>query len=116
MTSFNKQLVLHKLPLPQVVIYIIKEFTFTDISVKIKRKINDIMLLIKSSLGVGRCQPDNNLRGGIFVFAINSFTNKKRKAHFGSLFCIKCGNYVIDKHVTNFRIKKIICNCNNLTY
>jgi hypothetical protein len=116
MTTFQKQLCLHKLPLPDVIIYIIKEFAFIDISVKIKQKIDYIMILINNSKWVGRCQSEYNLRGGIFMFLINSFTNKNKKVQFGTTFCIKCGNYIIDRYTTNFRSDKIVCNCHQLTY
>lgn len=91
MSTFQKQLIIHRIPLPKELICIIKDYAFIDITTKLKKDI--IMYLINTSIWVGRCMTTYNLSGGIFVFCINSYKTDKSLARFGTTFCIKCGNY-----------------------
>lgn len=121
MSTFQKQLSLHRLPLPITVIDIINSYVFIDIRVKTKETKDKIMMFINKSIWVGRCLPSYELSDGAFIFLITTCLRKNVPAKMGARFCTKCGDYcprpkVISRYDNNVpmyneRIDKVMCKC-----
>ena len=70
--SVTKQLIMSKLPLPKVLIGLIKEYTFTNIEEKAKRSWKDITDLISASPFTGKEEtPLFELEKNEWIFWVN---------------------------------------------
>jgi hypothetical protein len=95
--SVRKQLLLSALPLPSVLIHLIKEFAWTNVMVLAKQR--------KSRLTKGICTSTFTT-----IYAASGshmFWIRGERYQFQSYFC-KCGNYQSSR---SFIILKCRCNC-----
>jgi hypothetical protein len=115
MSTFQKQLALHKLPIPIEAIHIIQDFAFVNITTKTKKQKDFIMRMINDTIWNGRFLPQLELQG-LYVFCINNYKNdyslhKRTPLQFGKSFCIKCGDYKKRDEQKKIHNNKILCNC-----
>ena len=117
MSTFQKQLSLHRLPLPVVLIDIINEYIFIDISVKTKRQKDFIIFLINNARWNGKWQPQFELHS-VFGFAINRYSAEYKyndfSPQFSAPFCKKCGDYNCRMNKVKLREDIVICKCNQI--
>ncbi len=106
--SIDKQLILHRLPLPVELIRVIKEYTFmTIIMAQTKKRKDEIMILINTTIWCGRARPDD-IYTGVTLFWIEQ---DERCHQFYQKYCKHCGNFC-DSHNYIDIIDKIKCICN----
>ena len=98
MSIITKQTIIQKLPLPDELIDIIKDYTFINIITKtreLKNKIMSILVTIRI--------PDKTKL--IWIRKRHAYGNERAE------FCLKCGDYLWS--YTCRVCKKIICNCDS---
>lgn len=100
--SVRKQLLLSALPLPAVLIHLIKEFAWMNITVLAKqRKSRIIKGICTSEFTSIYTGPDRHV-----------FWIRGEKYQFQSLFCT-CGNYQASRSII---ILKLRCTCDDFVY
>ena len=96
MSIITKQTIIQKLPLPDEIIDIIKDYTFINIITKtreLKNKIMSILVTIRI--------PDKTKL--IWIRKRRAYGNERAE------FCLKCGDYLWS--YTCYVCKKIVCKC-----
>ena len=96
MSIIIKQIIINKLPLPDEIIDIIKDYTFYNIVSKTREFKNKIMQI----LSIIRISHKTKL---IWIRKKHAYGNERAE------FCLKCGDYVWS--YTSRISKKIICKC-----
>lgn len=100
---FCTQLAMNRLPLPAVLIDIIKSYTFYNIKKQTKERKDKIMRLINTSFWTPFYYPRQiylNI-GGWFYW----IDEDDKCPQFQSAFCVICGNYIEETNI------KLICYC-----